>query len=132
MKDLRAILIKGLIPAMKTATGRDAISIVPKPTLYPYIYIAEIYQKETGAKTSYMYELDTLIQVVHRLDASMSPLFTDMDNVMSLVKKASTAITLDSPYTLLQCVPTAQTTTEVLDEIGRLTIGLIRLTFLIH
>lgn len=130
MKDLRSILSAGLVTALETATGKNVYTLVPDNAAYPYIHISDIYQRETGSKTSYRYEVEVLIQVVHRLAESKSPLFTDMDNVLGFVKNATTSITL-SGYTCEQCILLNSTDIEMMDDINKINIGLIRIQFTI-
>jgi hypothetical protein len=49
MKGLHKILLKALVPAIATATGRSVYTRAPKDSAaYPYVYISDIYQEEDG------------------------------------------------------------------------------------
>lgn len=134
MKDLHQILLKGLVPALTTATGKTVLSRIPKAKAqtYPYIYISDIYQEEEGPKTDYRYKLDVLVQVVYMDANSLSGLFTDMDNVLSIVKNGVSPFNLDSPYKIVECSLMSSTTTEFQTETGTENVGIIRLLFTIE
>jgi hypothetical protein len=134
MKDLRQILLTGLIPAIKTATGKDAYSRIPKATgiTYPYIYVSDIYQEEFGSKTGYRYRLDVLIQVIYQDVTTLTGLFTDMDNILGLVKNGVTPFALSGGYKVSECNLNSSTTTEFQTETGTQSVGIIRLLFTIE
>ncbi|NIA28713.1 MAG: hypothetical protein GWP06_02220 [Actinobacteria bacterium] len=133
MKDLRPILLKALVPALKTATGKDVFSRIPKSksVTYPYVYISEMYQEEIGSKTSYRYNIDTLIQVIYKDAPGLGNLYTDTDNILGLVNNGS-PFALESPYKIESCMLNSTNTTEILTETGIINVGLIRLFFLIE
>lgn len=131
MRDLRNILLKGLVPKLATATGREVCTSVDQDQAYPYLYLSDIYQTETGPKTSYIYNLEVLIQVVHKGGHDMGPLYDDMDDVLSIVNNATPSITLDSPFVIQAATLVSSTTLTNLTETGTEDIGLIRINFLI-
>lgn len=128
MKDIRNILLTALVPAIATATGRTVLTRIPKAKAqsYPYIYISDIYQEEVGPKTSYQYRLDVLIQVVYQDIDDLGALFTDMDNVLSLVNNG-VPFALIAPYKVMSCELNNSTTTEFQTDTGTQNVGLIRL-----
>lgn len=130
MKDIRQILLTALVPALATATSRNVYTRIPKAAgaTYPYIYISDIYQEEIGPKTSYIYQLDVLIQVIYQDVDSLTGLFTDMNNVLSIVNNGS-PFALSSPHKVLSCELNSSTTTEFQTETGTQNVGLIRLLF---
>jgi len=130
MKDIRKILLTALVPALATATGRNVYTRIPKAAavVYPYIYISDIYQEEIGPKTSYIYKLDVLIQIIYQDVDSLNNLFADMDNVLSIVNNGS-PFSLTSPYKVMSCELNNSTTTEFQTETGTQNVGLIRLLF---
>lgn len=131
MKDVRNILLTSLVPAIATATGKQCYTRIPKAAnvTYPYIYISDIYQSETGSKTSYIYELDVLVQIVYQDVSSLTGLFADMDNVLSLVKNGVAPFALSGGYVVMSCELNSSTTTEFETETGTENIGLIRMLF---
>lgn len=130
MKDIRATLIKALLPAIKTATGKDAYTRIPKAAAvtYPYIYISDIYQEENGPKTKPQYLLDVLIQVVYQDVNNLTALFTDMDNLLSIINN-DVPFALDSPYKILECRLNNSATTEIETTTGVQNIGMVRVWF---
>jgi hypothetical protein len=131
MKDIRKIVLDPLAAAIATATGRLVYDTIPDPAVYPYIYISEAYLTEVGTKIKFQYELDVLVQVVHMGDISMGSLYNDMDDVLGIINNGPCSLTLASPYKVLQGTLNSSSTTEILTEIGKLQIGLIRINFLI-
>lgn len=133
MKDVRSILLTGLVPALATATGLNVYTRIPKAAgvTYPYIYIAEIYQEEFGSKTEYIYDLDVAVQVVYQDTDSLVGLFGKMDSVLSIVKNGVSPFALTSPYSIVECNLNSSTTTEFQTETGTQNVGLIRLNFTI-
>lgn len=130
MKDVRNILLAALVPALATATGRNVYTRMPKAinAVYPYIYISDIYQEEVGPKTSYIYRLDVLIQIIYQDVDSLVGLFTDMNSVLSIVNN-SVPFALTSPHKVMSCELNNSTTTEFQTETGTQNVGLIRLIF---
>ena len=130
MKDIRNILLTALVPALATATGRSVYTRIPKATgvTYPYIYIGDRYQSEVGPKTSYEYEVDVLIQIIYQDVDDLGALFTDMDNVLSVVNNA-VPFALTSPYKIKSCQLISSSDTEFQTETGTQNVGLIRLLF---
>lgn len=130
MKDIRNILLTALMPSLATATGRNVYTRMPKAAAisYPYIYISDIYQEEVGPKTSYIYRLDVLIQVVYQDIDDLGALFTDMNNVLSIVNNGP-ILSLTSPHKVIDCTLNSSTTTEFQTDTGTQNVGLIRLLF---
>lgn len=130
MKDVRKILITGLISAINTATGRTAYTVLPKSAniSYPYTFISDAYQSEVGAKDSFEYEVDVLVQVVYKDVNDLSDLYTDMDNILSIVNNDN-PFSLTGGLTILECKLNNSTTTSIQNESGNLEIGLIRIIF---
>ena len=130
MKDIRKILLTALVPALATAIGKTVYTRIPKASnvAYPYIYISDIYQEEVGPKTSFWYRLDVLVQVVYQDADDLGLLFTDMDNVLSIITNGS-ILTLTSPYKVISCELNSSTTTEFQTETGTQSVGLVRMFF---
>jgi hypothetical protein len=130
MKNVIPTLLTALLPAIKTATGKDAYSRMPKEAgiTYPYIYISDKYQREIGPKTSMQYEVDILIQVVYMNATSLSLLHTDLDAIMGIVNN-SVPFALASPYKIMDCTLVSMNDMESETETGTLNIGLVRLLF---
>ena len=130
MKDIRQILLTALVSALATATGRNVYTRMPKSigAVYPYIYISDIYQEEVGPKTSYIYRLDVLIQIIYQDVDDLGVLFTDMNNVLSIVNNA-VPFALTAPHKVMSCELNNSTTTEFQTETGTQNVGLIRLLF---
>jgi len=131
MKDVRNILLTALVPALKLATGKNVYTRIPKAAnvVYPYIYISDIYQSESGPKTSYQYELDVLVQVVYQDVEDLGAMFTDIDNVLSIVNNGANLLTLTNPYKVMSCELNSSTTTEFQTETGTQNVGLIRMLY---
>jgi len=131
MKDVRNILLTALVPALKTATGKNVYTRIPKAAnvVYPYIYISDIYQSESGPKTNYQYELDVLVQVVYQDVEDLGAMFTDIDNVLSVVNNGSNLLALTNPYKVMSCELGSSTTTEFQTETGTQNVGLIRMLY---
>lgn len=129
MKGLHKILLKALVPAIATATGRTVYTRAPKDTAaYPYIYISDIYQEEDGPKNSYQYKIDLLVQVLHKDQTSLDAFYDDIDDVLSIINNA-VPFALDSPYTVMDCRLNNTSTTEFMSEVGVINAGLIRVLF---
>jgi len=131
MKDVRNILLTALVPALKLATGRNVYTRIPKAAnvVYPYIYVSDIYQSEFGPKTNYQYELDVLVQVVYQDVEDLGVMFTDIDNVLSIVNNGANLLALASPYKVMSCELGSSTTTEFQTETGTENVGLIRILY---
>lgn len=129
MKGLHVILLKALVPAIATATGRTVYTRAPKDTAtYPYIYISDYYQEENGPKNSYQYEVDLLIQVLHKDQTSLTAFYDDIDDILGIINNA-VPFALDSPYTVMDCRLNNTSTTEYMSEVGVINAGLIRIQF---
>lgn len=134
MKDLRQILLTGLVPAIATATGKSCYTRMPKAAgaTYPYIYISDIYQDEDGSKTSYRYKLDVLIQVIYQDVTSLTALFADMNNILSIVKNGVAPFALTGGHVIEGCELISSTTTEFQTDTGTQNVGLVRVLFTIE
>lgn len=130
MKDIRNVLLTALVPALKTATGRNVYTRAPKAAnvVYPYIYVGDIYMTENGPKTSDVFDYDVLIQVIYQDIDDLGVLFTDMDNVLSIVNH-STPFALTGGYKIRKVELLSSSDTEFQTETGTQNVGLIRLLF---
>lgn len=130
MKDVRKILLRSLVPALATATGRNVYKRIPKAAgvTYPYIYIGDIYMSESGPKTSDVFDYDILIQVIYQDVDSLDGLYTDMDNVLSIVNH-STPFALTDGYKIRSIELLSSNDTEFQTETGTQNVGLIRVLF---
>lgn len=70
------------IPKLVELAGRQVFTKMPKERTFPYIFLSDFYQKESGPKDSYQYDVELLIQIRHILGLSLKPLLDDMDNVI--------------------------------------------------
>lgn len=133
MKDVRNILLTGLVPALATATGLNVYTRIPKAAnvTYPYVYISDIYQEEIGSKTEFVYQLDVLVQIVYQDVDSLTGLFGKMDNVLSIINNGVAPFALTSPYKIEECSLNSSTTTEFQTDTGTQNVGLIRILFTI-
>lgn len=133
MKDLRQILLKALVPALKTATGKNVYSRMPKAAniVYPYIYVGDIYDKEVGPKTSFTYEYDVQIMIVHKDLNDLAALFDDMDKVKGIVNN-STPFSLTEGFIIDSCTLGGSNNTDFETDTGIENIGIIRLLFYIR
>jgi len=61
MKDLRTILMTPLFAALTAVTGRKVFTKMSQGSEYPYIFISDFYQKESGPKGYFMYDVELLI-----------------------------------------------------------------------
>ncbi len=133
MKDVREILLKGLVPALKTAAGLDVYTTIPKdasPT-YPYIYISDIYQDEDGPKTSKSYKIDLLVRVIYKNVKSLSGLFGSINDVLSIINNGK-PFEIDTPFHIESGTLISSSMTTELTETGKLDIGLVRILFKIE
>lgn len=129
MEDVRNVLLKSLVPALETATGKSVFTRIPKDAAtYPYIYISDIYQEEDGTKTEFHYRLDVLVQVLYKDATSLSGLFSDMTNVLSIINNG-VPFELDDPHSIMDCTLNSSNTTEFQTETGTVNAGLIRIYF---
>lgn len=86
MRDLRNILLAGLLPKLETVTGLKAYVRLPeKSATPPYIFVSEIYQSEDGPKTGFTYNIECKINIVYNDIKSNIQLYSKMDNVLSFV-----------------------------------------------
>ena len=130
MKDLRQILYTPLVAKLAELTGRQVFTKMPKESVFPYIFLSDFYQKESGPKDSFQYDVELLIQIRHKELTSLIPLTQDMDNVMSMINNDS-PFELQAPFKIEQCTLISSNDTEILTETGTENIGLIRINFLI-
>ena len=130
MKDLRQILYTALVAKLVELTGRQVFTKMPKERTFPYIFLSDFYQKESGPKDSYHYDVELLIQIRHIGLTSLKPLFDDMDSVMSMITNGS-PFALTGGYKIEQCTLISSNDTEILTDTGTENIGLIRINFLI-
>lgn len=130
MNDVRNILIKALKSQLATATGKTIYVRMPKAAdiAYPYIQIADVYQTEDGPKTSYYYNLDVLIRVVYKDANDLGAMFTDMNNISSVIKNYG-SFALDSPFVLRSAELNNSSHSDFESDTGTLSIGLIRIDF---
>ena len=133
MKDVREILLKGLIPALQTATSLSVYTTIPKKAspVYPYIYVSDMYQEENGSKTSKSYKIDLLVRVIYKDVKSLSGLFGSINNVLSIINNGKPFEIGTQFYIESGTLISSSMTTELI-ETGKLEIGLVRLLFKIE
>ena len=133
MKDIRSIVIKGLISAIEEVTDKKCYTLIPDTAgvNYPYIHISDTYQEEVGDKTKFMYKLDTLIEVVFENITSKVEIWQTMDQVLSIVNNAS-SFELDSPYKVIRCELNNSTESDFKSETGTQYVGFIRLNIYVE
>jgi hypothetical protein len=121
-------LMTGLRSAIVTKISGRTVSTVPaKSDQYPYIWLSQPYMIENGPKGRFIYEIEVLIQVIHREQTSLSNFLSDMQKVHEIINNGSD-ITV-SGYTVISTELVNTNQTVELDAIGRLDIGLIRAKF---
>ena len=122
-------LLTGLRTAILSKLTTARVETVPQKedTVYPYIWLSQPFMIENGPKGKYIYEIEILIQVIHKDLASLTPLLTQMQAIHEILNNGAAFAV--SGYTMLaaELVNTNQTV-EMLDT-GRLDIGLIRCKF---
>lgn len=135
MKDIRSILIPALTTAITTATGRKVYDSMPiqlfGTAIYPCVNISDVFVEEDGPKNSFQYRASVMIEVVHKGLQSLTSLYTDMDNVLSIVNNG-VPFALASPYKIMDCTLNTSTTTKATTDKGLVDIGIIRLIFRIQ
>ena len=122
-------LLTGLRTAILAKLSSARVETVPQKedTTYPYIWLSQPFMVENGPKGKYIYEIEILIQVIHKDLASLTPLLTQMQGIHEIINNGAAFAV--AGYTMLsaELVNTNQTV-EMLDT-GRLDIGLIRCKF---
>lgn len=132
MRDCRKQLVKGLVTAINNVlSGISVYTIVPKNVTYPYIYISDIYQNESGPKTSYFYDYDVLVQVVYKDLTSKTNIYNSVNSILSIINNG-TPFTLTDNFKIYSCELLSNNDTQILTDTGILDVGLIRIGFLIE
>lgn len=128
MNDPRKALMKALVTALGTATGKTCYAKIPKQVapIYPYIHISDVYMEEEGQKNSYQYIFQILVEVVHKDETSDADLFDDIANICSVINNA-VPFSLDSPWSVMDCRLNNTSKTEVLTESGQVDVGTVRM-----
>lgn len=134
MRDARKEIVSGLITAINAKlSGITVYTKVPKAVdnnavlaSYPYIYIAEIYQDETGPKNRFFYNYDILIQVVYKDLTSKVSLWTTVNSILEIVNN-NVPFSLSNDFEIMEMTLISNSETEILTDTGILDIGLIRI-----
>lgn len=124
--------VKALLTGLRTAivgkiSGRTVATVPAKTDQYPYIWLSQPYMVENGPKGRFIYEIELLIQVIHREQTSLNNLLSDMEKVHEIINNGADISV--SGYTVISTELVNTNQTVELDSIGRLDIGLIRVKF---
>jgi len=135
MNDIRTILLTALAASLATATGRKVYKDMPihleGTKVYPHIAISDVFVQEEGPKNGYQYNVNVLIEIVHKDLASMATLYNDMNNAMGIINN-TVPFSLTGGYSIMDCRLNTNTTTQASNERGNFDIGIIRLIFRIE
>ena len=137
MKSCKKELLTALVAALKTAMPTMIVRTklndfdLSDNSAFPYIYIGEVYQTETGAKTLYIYDVELLIQIVYKDVTSLNDLYTSQNSVLSLLTSEK-PLTLTGNFEIIETALINSNDTEVKVDTGILNVGLIRLRFRIE
>lgn len=132
MKDLRTILLTGLVAKLKTETALDVFTRIQKQEgiTYPYIFIGDVYDTETGPKTSYMYEYDVQVMAVYKDLSDLAPLYSTLDKIKGIINNR-TPFEITAPHKILSCELGTCNTMDEYTETGVEHIGVVRMIFTI-
>ena len=78
-------LYDGLIAQGDEATGLTFYTKIPKGVVYPYIYVAEIFDIEDGPKGTFMYQYEVTLQVVYSDVTDKTAMWTAVDKIKQII-----------------------------------------------
>lgn len=130
MRDARTALMTGLVAALKTATSKSVYTRIPRSAdaSYPYILIANIYDEENGPKTKFHYRYDVEIQAIHMNLTSKSALYSDMNNIKSIINN-NVPFALTDNFSIMECTLNSGTDTDFEVDSGVQSVGIVRAFF---
>lgn len=124
-------IMTGLSSAIATKIpGRTVTEIPTKDLAYPYIWLSQPFVQEIGPKPYFMYEVEILLQIVHKNLDKMTNLQTDMNSVLDIIKNGSDITATGYTVIAVELI-SANQTTEMTDS-GRLEIGLVRMKIILQ
>jgi hypothetical protein len=124
-------IITGLRSAIITKIpGRNVLTVPAKDTEYPYVYLSQPYMYENGPKSSFIYEVEMLLQVIHKDLTSIKPLLDDMQKIHEIIKNGADITVAQYKVLAVELINSTQTV-ELLES-GRLDIGLIRINIIVE
>lgn len=128
MTDPRKAVLKALVAAMATATGKTVYAKIPKQdtVIYPYVLISDVYMEEDGQKNNYQYTFQILVEIVYKNTTSDDALYTDMAAITGIINNA-VPFALDSPYQVMDLRLNNTAKTEVLTDSGMVDVGTVRM-----
>lgn len=137
MRDARADIVKALIVAIKAKiTGINVFTKINRPVdgtaaAFPYVYISDIYQNESGSKAKPIYDYEVLIQLVYSNLTTLTSLWTNMNHIVSIIQ-SKRDISLTNSFTLLHIDLLNTSESEIKTDKEILNIGLIRFSLKIR
>lgn len=137
MRSCKKELLTALVTAIKTALPTMIVRTklndfdTSDDTAYPYIYIGNVYQTETGPKTFYIYDVEVEAQVVYKDVTSLTDLYATQNSVLGILTK-ETPFALTNNFEIIETTLINSNDVEIKIETGTLNIGLIRIRFRIE
>lgn len=137
MRNCKKELLTSLVSAIKTALTTMIVRTklndfdTSDNSAYPYIYIGNVYQTETGPKTFYIYDVEVEVQVVYKDVTSLTDLYTTQNSVLGILTK-ETPFALTNNFEIIETAMINSNDVEIKIETGTLNIGLIRIRFRIE
>ena len=132
MVEIRSILIPALKTALVTATGLTVYDSLPihldGTEKTPCINISDIYDEEDGPKNKFHYNVNILLEVIHKSQTTLQTLYTSMNLVKGIVNNR-VPFALTGGYEIMDCRLVNSTTTKATTAKGLMDIGIIRLVF---
>lgn len=132
MIEIRTILIPALKSALITATGLTVYDSLPihldGTEKTPCINISDVYVDEDGPKNQYHYNVNVLLEVIHKSQSSLQPLYTSMNKVLGIINNR-VPFELTGGYEIMDCRLNNTTTTKATTAKGLINIGIIRIVF---
>lgn len=134
MNDPRAAIIKALVVAVKNATGLGCYTRIPKQTngqtVYPFVYLSDMYLEEDGPKRDYHYSVTPVLQLQYKDQTDLSTFYEKMAAIMGIINN-NDSLTLSAPFKVEEMKLESSTTTEFEDESGIVNVGVIRIALLV-
>ena len=80
-------IIKGVISKIaEVLPSIPVYTVAPKDAVYPYIYLHEFFTEETGSKKQYIYEVEFLMEVIHKDLSSIDPILENVEDIFAIFK----------------------------------------------
>lgn len=132
MRDVRKQLAIGLKTAIDAkATGLTFYTKVPKSAVYPYIYVAEMFDIENGSKQQFIYEYEVTLQIVYKDLTDKSDMWETVDSIKQIINNNS-PFTLTDNFKIMEA--TLIDTDETIDLVDSQEVDttIIRINFMIE